>query len=452
MSLANRIRERSRIVAQTWQALRTALTTPLPPISKKEIGLMTRDEYLTYRNPTDKHHPEDAYETTLKALNRSLHFTGTQQKEGDTFSLLRSDHGYVIEREGTPVAVLHQGTMYHKNGMGRSSIPTYFNDGSKTIDLDIQVRKPVKYLEDSLALVDRVAEKNLSEYPLVLRRLQLGREAFVVRAEAPVQPGAGSTLVILNPLGEIVASATNEWGATLLRVAKEYQGKGLGKVLGKLWYEYNPDFQSGGFTSSGETAAIGLWEDRVQEFLSHGWYSELIRQGRLPTERVKEIIRDLRGRPSRSPLPEPVTTQPQNKHQRLVYVQDSAFVVYDSRFLTDQDEKYIHGYGFFRDHPSVGTFLYRIDYDRPYQRSTTMVALQLAKDNDHPLYVGKGYGDIVELDGIPHIQRDGDSVSITTDLLPLKTMADLERKSRKPLDRYGELEQSLVEMAESKWD
>jgi hypothetical protein len=40
-----------------------------------------------------------------------------------------------------------------------------------------------------------------------------------------------------------VGEALNELGATLISVAQEYRGLGLGKILGKLWYEKNPNYE-----------------------------------------------------------------------------------------------------------------------------------------------------------------------------------------------------------------
>ena len=45
----------------------------------------------------------------------------------------------------------------------------------------------------------------------------------------------------------------------------------------------------------------------------------------------------------------------------LVYSDGITFVVYDRAFLTESDDKFIHGFGFFRDDPSVGSFIYRIE-------------------------------------------------------------------------------------------
>jgi hypothetical protein len=55
------------------------------------------------------------------------------------------------------------------------------------------------------------------------------------------------------------------------------------------------------------------------------------------------------------------------------------------------------------------------------------------------------------VESIPGVERDGDYLTVTRDLLPLKALAQVERRTRKPLDPYGEKHSLLLEMAESKW-
>lgn len=99
----------------------------------------------------------------------------------------------------------------------------------------------------------------------------------------------------------------------------------------------------------------------------------------------------------------------------------------------------------------MGTFLYRIDYDRPFADLTTKVALQMARDNGERLYDGEGYHDLLELAGIPGVVRDGDYLEVTRDLLPLSTMAQKEKRLRRARDPYRETETLLLEMADAKW-
>src|SRR5690606_32640828 len=125
--------------------------------------------------------------------------------------------------------------------------------------------------------------------------------------------------------------------------------------------------------------------------------------------RVKEILKGVGQRPPPRPrAPEPSGAKATGKI--LVFADDVTFVVYDRAFLDEPDDKFIHGFGFFRDN-SRGVFLYRIEYDRPFAALVTKVALQIARDNGEPLYDGgsEGVSDMLEnVDSIPGVERDGD--------------------------------------------
>lgn len=77
---------------------------------------------------------------------------------------------------------------------------------------------------------------------------------------------------------------------TLLTVAQEYRGKGLGQKIGKIWYKINPSFLSGGFTQAGLNNATRMYFERVREAIESGWYSKWIKDGQISKEKVKEII------------------------------------------------------------------------------------------------------------------------------------------------------------------
>ena len=417
---------------------------------------MTKDEYLEYRNPSHMHHPSDAYDFSYARMNQTLSPFTSATWDGSRYDVQQpygGGEGYAFFQDGHPVAVLHQGTMYHSNEVRPKNTPPRYNAGSEWKSFDVERYKIVKYPSEYLPLISNVAARNTKEYSYLIQNIQVKGEPYQIRSKGRPVPNKGTTIVILNSSGQVVAQGSNEWGATLAVVAREYRGKGLGNVLLKYWYQYNPKFQSGGYTDSGQPLDIRVWEDRVKEFLSNGWYSELVREKKLTVQRVKDILADTSGRHHFVPLPpdEPPPKPQKQKSQTLVYAQDFAFVVYDSLFLDDPDEKYIHGYGFFRDSPPVGDFLYTIEYERPYWKVTTLTAFQMAKDEGIKIYVGEGYGDIVEIEGIPEIKREGDYASLTRNVLPLRQMARLEQMIRHKDDPYDEKKVLLLEMAESAW-
>jgi len=430
---------------------------------------MTLDEFLEFRNPQGKRHPSEAYDfdfakmnedwsiSPVGRLNLNNHtvydtpYVLVYQVRGTKNYLLRGDGKHY--REGQLLGVLHNGTMYVD-----PRLPTHWIDWQgynefrrKNFDLPVRAVKKVKYIDEYLPLVSNVAQRHLEKYPYVLQRIKVGNEPMTVRLPEAPKHDKGQTIAILNAQGMIVAQATNEWGATLLSVAKEYRGRGLGKVLGKFWYDMNPSFTSGGFTSSGEANAIALWKDRVREFLSRGWYSELVRHKRMTQKQVKEILAELGERPK--PRPQPKMDKDDDTAGQPLLMADedgSYFYLYDQRFLDDPDPKYIHGFGFFRDSGDK-EFIFRIDYDRKWHKWLTYIALQIARDQGVTLWNGEGYGDILELEGLPHVEQVGDYVKLTKDVMPVDQMARLERQIRRRKDRYDEKKVLLMEEAEMKW-
>jgi GNAT superfamily N-acetyltransferase len=442
----------ARIVFRFLQAK----TIPLPAsFPKTEIGLMTAEEFLRFRNPEEKFHGSDAYDFDLFKLNQDYpQPVGSAGSHGDDLMTVeRLSGGYRVLNQGEVVAVIHNGIAYYAKPHVKNRIPLQVRSyQGKETDLGITSFKQVKYLAEVIPLVSLVAKKNEEHFPVIFQHIIVKGEPMTVRAEKHPTKDSGATLAVLNAEGLVVAQASNEWGATLLTVAQEYRGKGLGKIIGQFWYDLNPSFQSGGFTEAGRKNALALWRDRVHEFSARGWYTALIREGRLTYKRVKEILAGVGQRPETvRPVPQiPEAVKPTG--DILVYSDgDISFVIYDRAFLEEPDEKFIHGFGFFRDDPHVGTFLFAIDYDRPFARMTTQVALQMAKDNGEKLYDGEGYHDLIEVEGIPGIVREGDYIEVTKDLIPVKAMAQKEKRLRKAVDPYDEKYHLLLEMAESKW-
>lgn len=435
--------------AARWKV---SFTTELPDVfPKNEIGLMTKDEFLKFKNPQDKHHGQDSYDFDLVKMNQDYPSTvGTAGSSGDDrYTVLKFNRGYQILHDEEMVGIIFNGVMYYDRPSMKRRLPTRVFDMGKTVDLEVQSVKQVKYLSEMMPLISPIAKLNEQRYPVVIQHIKVQGESMAVRAERTPERNKQVSIAIFNSAGWVVATGSDEWGATLLTVAREYRGKGLGKIIGRYWYEFNPDSTSGGFTGAGERNAIALWEERVREFNARGWYSELIHRGDITLARVKEILRDTGQRaPSSRPAPEPGTKA---TGDILVFSDDVTFIVYDRAFLEEQDEKFIHGFGFFRD-AQVGVYIYRIEYDRPFADLTTKVALQMARDNGEKLYNGEGYHDMIEgLDKIPGVVQDGDYIEVTRDLVPLKALAAKERRLRKAVDPYEETYSMLVEMAESKW-
>jgi len=160
------------------------------------------------------------------------------------------------------------------------------------------------------------------------------------------------------------------------------------------------------------------------------------------TKKGQEIAKDLTGRKPK--LPD--STVPK-KTQLLAYIDYPTFVLYDYAFLDDPEDKYIFGHGFFRGSRGK-TFLYRIDYDRKYQKQVTLLALQMARDEGNR--IDTRLGDVLEWENLSNVEKEGDEIYLTKDAINLAPLAAMETRIRKAKDPYGEKFALLFERGESK--
>jgi GNAT superfamily N-acetyltransferase len=423
-------------------------------------GLQTLSQFLHYRNPGRKFHPESAYKTELESfwMNRSVQPRGqVGYNFGERWTVEGNDNGDLIyfhkdgDDKGRLMAVLHKGTLYVDATVDPRELPDRVFQNREEYVLPIKSIQRVKYPAEYAHLVQNLLEEHRAEFPFLVQNLILGGEQLQIRAKEQPRFDKGDLLVVIRPDGKAVAMASDEWGATLIMVVDEYQGRGIGQALANIWYQLNPSFTSGGFTRAGEANAIRTWAARVREFLANGWYTALIRQGVLSKEQVEAILKELP--PSKARKSRRIKEESEPKI--LVFIDDPkdpvGFVVYDERFLSDPNEKYVYAHGFFRYSENVGMFLFAIDYDRPYAKIATAIALQIAKDEKEPIYVGQGYGDFVEWELVDGAIREGDYVHLTRNVLNISQLARAERSARVPLDRYDEIKNYLLEYSDTKW-
>lgn len=285
----------------------TELTQPYenPYFPEEDIGLMTSSEFMHFRNPMGKSHEDSVYSTTVASLNRGKrmasadvthHFFGYRH---DTKILYKNNreypNGYDQEAvhgdgcfilDGKPVAVMLDDVLYYTPYMplphGEKSFP-YVQSDRNTVTLRIAPKKmvKVKYIDEYYKKLTDETEYRLSYYPVLMKQTKLGDEQITIRTTDPLPyaKNSGKSVVIMNSENKIIATATDEWGATLLRVAEEYKGYGLGKLLGGIWYQLNPSFGSGGLSPAGKQNSISIWADRVRSLLSSGGYSHLVSTG-----------------------------------------------------------------------------------------------------------------------------------------------------------------------------
>lgn len=425
----------------------TEATFDVDKIEKNDIGLMTLKMYLQHKNQSDKYHPSDAYDFDLEKLNRD-NFTTSQMiwMGNDKFTLKSSDKGSKILKGDELVGIIIGDTLFKKKQSRYNIEPKFYLwRDEKNVKLDNVII--VKYFEDILAKIDDVAYKNISEHPVVLRRFINGGEQLTIRTTKTLTKNSGETIVILNEEGQIVSMAADEWGATLLTVAKEYRGRGLGEIIGKVWYHFNPDYTSGGYTPQGRANAIKLWKNRVRELIASGVYSELVKRGRISLDQVREIVKQV-GKTEKKVIP---TKQKKPDPEILVMVDDVQFIIYDKKFYDDQKSEYIYGFGFIRDLPNGDLYPYRVEWEPKFKKLATMLVFTLDKE---PLEIDHSAADFLDdFEQYPEIKKKGSKATVGPNVRKMaKDLARYEEAYRYTRDKYDEIKYMLMDMANSKWD
>ena len=174
---------------------------------------------------------------------------------------------------------------------------------------------------------------------------------------------------------------------------------------------------------SGQNNAVKIWANRVRTFMANGWYSDMVRNGELTKERVKEII-------SKLPKKKPINKKELDNRpaEPLLYSDlDNSFILYDKKFYENQDEKYIYAFGFLRD-SAKKSYVFTLDYDKPYEKIATYIIFQIAYDNKEKLYINSPPSDHIALDGLNGIKIENDFAYLTEPALNLKKFANAEKQ------------------------
>ena len=426
-------------------------------LSSIDYGLMTLEEYLAHRNPEGKIHESGSYTFSVDSMNKDYSIR-PYRAHGDYSVKGRDDLSALVYCKGGKVmGVYARGTLFYTYEREKKAIlltwVTKLNDSFYLGEMSPKFKK-VKYPNEYLALVSDIVKDNAKKYPHVIERFENRGEQFTVRSEAPLKgKNEGVTIGIFNEAGYKVATAQDEWGATLIGVAKEYRSRGLSKIVSRYWYKFNPNKLSGGFTPEGQRMAISFWADTVRGLLESGEYDAKIERGELTEARLRDILKGLPTKVKRVAPPKKEEVRATGEY--LLWADNSSsFVLYDLAYLKEQDDKFILGYGLLRDSSDVGSFYFQLDYERSHSDLVTKIALQYAKDlGDAPLYDGKGdhYSDLLEVEGISGVEKRGDYIHIERDIIDLRPLKLLEKKIRAKVDPYGEIEYQLQEDAVSKW-
>lgn len=138
--------------------------------------------------------------------------------------------------------------------------------------------------------------------------------------------------IVVHPENDnmIVGMAYDEWGAVLVAVIDKYKRLGIGAELVRVYRSKYPDKSSGGFTSAGYQQIKRYYTWMVNRFLSSGIYSDLVRQGKITMKKVKEILesRPIKTKTSKDNTPNPLSKY-YREGEKFFYIMNNSVIIFD---------------------------------------------------------------------------------------------------------------------------
>lgn len=397
--------------------------TNLPYHNPKNIdpALLTLDEYSRIVNSKDKWHPDSAYDFDLERMNAYFDIS-------DFRKVLRRFTANGIE---FTVRLSAKPARYVKTG------PDGFNP--------LRINNEVQYFSED----------------------ELKRMGYQTTQWA---------LAIVNPENECVAKVEDEWGCVLIMVASEYRGFGFGPMLGKIARQIEPDRPSGGFTPGGYANFRKVHREFVRDALTSGHYRDLIKQGTITLDRVREIIDS--AKLENHPKKPTANLSSSDPRDWLLYGIDGVFILYDRKLIDvlqneeKQDyywlERMIKGYLLVRipeswEGSSRPKYLWglsvRFGADDPsIRRLLLKMGMEWCRREKVPMAIDEADMQYLRPEDYTALGGMDKRTGMTRQLVkPLKRynydqMVEFEQRFRAKIDPYGEFRDRVIELAESKYD
>ena len=251
-----------------------------------------------------------------------------------------------------------------------------------------------------------------------------------------------------------VAAAQDEWGAMLIRVAREYRRFGLGTILGKVARTLEPEKSSGGFSPGGYRNFVRIHREFVRDALTDGLYRQLVKSGQMTIDRVKEIVQsaklDIRLPKSNDDY------NSSNPSDWMLYADfHGMFVLYDRKLKEYYNEEnhftdeMIKGFVYVLCHNGIARikqFGARTEKLKSYMMA---LAYTTAKINDCRLWVEPSEYDLPKFVYGEEEKTVGYNSKEILDgpMIDYRDAVAAENRFRRSFDRYDEFKNHMVEYA-----
>lgn len=391
---------------------------------KTNPALMTFDEFQKFTNPSEKIHPNDAYDYDLEKLNTPYFQHIQSYNFGNGQRTVYQYKNYILlHHENVVVGVLDTdtNTFYVEKSEFETDDKYIIGDYAKNYKL-----QPKRYPEKIVK--DEWKKERKSEYSILINRKTFKDKSFEVRQNS------SKDIAVFDGLDR-VAVAQNEWGAILIAVAREYRSYGLGTYLSKLIRERTDLTDTGGVTYSGSKQLRRSWEEFVREYLNRGLYQKAIQSGLISKEKVMDIVRDLGARRKKE-------TAKKESPGRLVILSasDSEYIIVDSRIFshwkdyswdtdTEDLEKYIKARLYIQGFGDDKNYVFSNNYDdESFEPILLNIALENVKKHGERMVV-HDREDSSSIAELPNVSVENDEYVLKKDYNYRSKVFDLKNDS-----------------------
>jgi hypothetical protein len=255
-----------------------------------------------------------------------------------------------------------------------------------------------------------------------------------------------------------IGGSQDEWGCVLIHIADEYRGFGLGPIVGKMARELEADKTSGGFTPEGFKNFKKVHQMFVREYIRNGFYSFLVKSGKISAQRAKDIISSANLKAEHKKQFK-LAAKPEDW---LLYIGGYGdFIIYDKKIVDILDidhewfaEKMLIGMVYVSADKKFGRIKTFGGINDKVKKYLMKLAIIYANNLNVPLVVEEEdivYVENAEISGKSNIAGYSSYLVKSNEKLNFTMIGKKEQEFRKSFDYYDEFKNNILELSYNKW-